>query len=248
MVSFRKKQQPVFQNTPFAVVEAYKSLRTNMQSVSVNNSYKKIVLTSSIPDEQKTTIASNLAISLAADEKKVLLIDADLRKPSIQRYFNLYESECVGLTNLLTGKQSLENGMFTLREYGIDIITSGFIPANSAELLGSAKMKELIAELEDRYDYLIFDTPPVSIVTDAAVLSKFCNGVILVVRQRYTKKETALIAKRNLLNAGANVIGCVFSDFKPVQGNDSSVYYLYGGYGRKTSDNKKYAPKFYKGT
>jgi capsular exopolysaccharide synthesis family protein len=233
-VSNNKKKssniQLIFNKAPFQFVEAYKSLRTNLQFASVNNQYKKIIITSSIPGEGKSTVAINLAVSLVDSGKKVLLIDCDLRKPMIQKYLHLSNVKSYGLTNVLTDSQKTDQCIFYLSDIGLSVIISGPIPPNPAEILGSRKMEEFLKSLETQFDFIIFDTPPVSVVTDAAVLSKFCDGVILVVKQKSTDRGSALVAKKNLEIVGANIIGCVLNDFRAEQSSKSDTYYHYKNY------------------
>lgn len=214
-------------DAPFAFVEAYKTLRTNLQFASINNDYKKIIVTSSLPGEGKSTVAINLALSLQSDGNRVLLVEADLRKPAIQRYLHLGSVGSAGLSNILTKREKLQQALILLSDSELSVILAGPVPPNPAEMLGSRNMKELIDTLEKDYDYIVFDTPPVSVVTDAAVLSKWCDGVLLVVKQKFTDKQSALLAKDNLVKVGANIIGCVMTDFKPSQSKHSYTYYNY---------------------
>jgi len=216
--------------SPFIFVEAYKSLRTNLQFSSISNQYKKIIVTSSVPGEGKSTVAINMAISLVDSGNKVLLIDCDLRKPMIQKYLHLNNLKGGGLTNILSNTEKTEQCIYFLSDTGLNVITSGPIPPNPAEILGSKKMEDMIKDLESKYDYIVFDTPPVSVVTDAAVLSKFCDGVILVIKQKFTDRGSAQLAKRTLENVGANIIGCVLNQFKAGQSSKSYAYYNYKKY------------------
>jgi capsular exopolysaccharide synthesis family protein len=234
MRSNKKKRtantQIISSKAPFTFVEAYKSLRTNLQFVSISNQYKKIIVTSSVPFEGKSTVAINMALSLVDSGNKVLLIDSDLRKPMIQKYLHLSAVKGGGLTNILANTEKAEQCIYFLSDTGLNVITSGPIPPNPAEMLGSKRMEELVKDLESKFDYIIFDTPPVSVVTDAAVLSKFCDGVILVIKQKFATRESAQLAKRNLENVGANIIGCVINEFKAEQSSKSYAYYHYKKY------------------
>lgn len=235
------RTQLLSKNAPFAFVEAYKTLRTNLQFSSITNNYKKIVVTSSIPGEGKSTVAINLALSLQNDGSRVLLIEADLRKPAIQRYLHLGSVGNAGLSNLLAEREKLEQSLILLSDSELSVILAGPIPPNPAEMLGSHKMGELVDKLGKDFDYVIFDTPPVSVVTDAAVLSKWCDGVILVIKQKFADKQTVLLAKENLSKVGAHVIGCVLTDFKASQSKHSYAYYNYNyknSYGPYKKDNE----------
>lgn len=225
------KARIITNNAPFQFIEAYKSLRTNLKFASVNNEIKKIVLTSSIPGEGKSTVAINLAISLSGSEGKVLLVDTDLRKPSLHRYLGLSSSKIGGLTNILSGSKKADECIVHFNDIGINFLSSGPIPPNPAELLGSKAMENVIQYLSEKFDYILFDTPPVSVVTDAAVLSRFTDGVVFVVRHNYTTLETAKFAKKNLENVGATIIGSVLNNFKPDKSNKSYDYYNYKDYG-----------------
>lgn len=215
---------------PFNYVEAYKSVRTNLQFVSISNKNKKIIVTSSIPSEGKSTVAINLALSLVDSGSRVLLIDCDLRKPVVRRYLHLSSLKGIGLTNMLANPAKVKEGIIVLNDTGLNVIVSGPIPPNPAEILGSEKMRDLIAQVENDYDYIIFDTPPVTVVTDAAVLSRWCDGVILVMRHKYTPKESVLLAKKQLTNVNANIIGCVLNGFQASRSKHASSYYQYKDY------------------
>ena len=225
-------------NVPFSFTESYKSLRTNLEFASISSHYKKIVITSSVPGEGKSTVAVNLALSLVNADNRVLLVDGDLRKPMIRRYLHLNHVENIGLTNILTDSEKTKQAVILLSDSGLNVLASGPIPPNPAEMLGSVKMKELVDRLSGEYDYVIFDTPPVSVVTDAAVLSQWCDGVILVIKQKYTMRESAQLAKKNLDNVGAKIIGCVLNGFKASQSSQSYAYYHYKKY-----DYSYYDPK-----
>ena len=225
---FNSDMQITFKNSPFQYVEAYKSLRTNLQFASISNQYKKIIVTSSIPGEGKSTVSINLALSLVNSEKNVLLVDCDLRKPVIHKYLHLGNKN-IGLTNMLRSEKN-EQCVYYLSDSGLNVLTSGSIPPNPAEILGSKKMEDLVHGLENEYDYIIFDTPPVTVVTDAAVLSKFSDGVILVIKQKFTSIDTVKMAKSSLDSVGANIIGCVLNEFKAKQSSKSYEYYHYKKY------------------
>lgn len=210
----------------FQYQEAVKSLRTNLQFVALEKECKKIVVTSSIPGEGKSTLSVNLSISLAEAGHKVLLIDCDLRKPRIHKLLNIRNAEYKGITQVLTGA-NLSDSILNIPSLGIRVMVADAIPPNPAELLGSDRMKSLVEQLEKRYDYIIFDTPPVSVVTDAAVLSTMADGVILVVRQKYATFDQVTQAKRNLQAVNAPIVGAVLSCYdskKSAKDSDYSDY------------------------
>ena len=206
------------------IVEAYKTIRTNIQFSSLDKSVQLLMVTSANPEEGKSTTICNLAITLAQSEKKVLLIDCDLRKPAIHRAFNILNVK--GLTNILV--ENLDYSLI-LNEVGIpclDVITSGPKPPNPSELLGSSRMKLFLNQLKKEYDFVILDTPPVLPVTDATVLSQMVDGVILVTRYGRTTYESIIKAKENLERVKANLLGTVIND-TPITGQHGSYYYYY---------------------
>ncbi len=222
-----RKLHIITRNEDFGYVEAYKSLRTNLKFVSVSGDYKKIAVTSSIPGEGKSNVAINLAISLAEDGSKVLVVDCDLRKPVIHKYLRISQRG-KGLTSILSGETSVEEVTKNFTDIGVSVICAGAVPPNPAEIMASKKMQEFIEKVEDKYDYIIFDTPPVSVVTDAAVLSRYVDGILLVVRQKFVTTETAKIALKNLQAVNANVIGTVLNGFDTKQvGKGNGYYYSY---------------------
>jgi len=164
-----------------------------------------------------------------------LLIDADLRRPSIHRYLDLENGLKLGLTNMLQTRNKSAVGCLhpKIDRKGLDVIPCGIIPPNPTELLGSVHMKHLIEGLSNVYDYVLIDTPPVSVVTDAAMLSQHTDGVVLVVRQKNVTFEQARQAKKNLDAVNANILGVVVNDFNAKHVDKSGGYYNYYRYTRR---------------
>lgn len=212
----------VGRDTPFSYNEAFKSLRTNLKFLAMGKSCKKIILTSAIPVEGKSSVCINLATSLVEGGSRVLLVDADLRKPVLHRYLRLHRAQ-KGLTALLSDG-NMEETILKM-DSGLHVLLSDAIPPNPAELLGSEQMKNLIDTLTQSYDYIIFDTPPVSVVTDAAVLSQYADGVILVIRQNHATFEEVELAKKNLDTVHARILGAVLNDFDTKSADRESGYY-----------------------
>ncbi|CDM67933.1 tyrosine-protein kinase etk [Clostridium bornimense] len=202
--------------------EAYRTLRTNIQYSSYDKKIKKILVTSSEPSEGKSTIIGNLAVSLSQSENTVIILDCDLRKPTMHKKFKI--SNEVGLTELLVGKKELKD-VVQYRNKHLHIITSGKIPPNPAEMLASKSMERLLEQLANEYDYILMDTPPLNAVTDAQVLSTEVDGTLIVIRSEKTKKESILTAKNLLQKVNANILGIVFND---VANSINKYYYYYG--------------------
>lgn len=209
-------------NPKSPISEAYRTLRTNIQFSSIDKTIKTIMVTSSGPSEGKSTTIANLAVTLAQMDKKVLIIDADLRKPTVHTFFFLPNR--IGLTNVLAGTEPIDLAIQRTTEHNLQVLTSGPIPPNPAELLSSNKMANLVKEMAELYDYVLFDTPPVLAVTDAQLLSRYIDGVIIVVNNGKTKREMAAKAKILLENVKANVLGVVFNNKDSKQ---QQAYYYY---------------------
>lgn len=196
-------------NSIFAVNEAYKAARTNiMFSINGAESGNVIACTSAMPGEGKTTTCTNLAISFAQTESKVILIDADLRKPKVETYLDCTLDK--GLSDYLGGfEEDLDSVIAHIDEKNIDCIFAGRIPPNPAELLGSAQMDILLEQLKKRYDYIFIDTPPVNIVTDATVLSQKCTGTIVIVRENHTTHDMFRNALESLRFSDSKIVGVI---------------------------------------
>lgn len=195
------------------VSESYRALRTNIQYSSIDKKLKTILITS--PDEQdgKSVTACNLAISIANTSNKVLLIDADLRRPSIHKQF--YTSSNIGLTNVLLEEETLEEALFTLDDMpNLHVLPSGTIPPNPSEILVSKKMKELLNHVSNIYDTVIIDSPPICYVPDGIILSRIVDGVILTISAKKTNIGFAQSATKALKQIDANILGVVFTQLK----------------------------------
>ena len=208
----------------FFIREAYKTLRTNtMFALAGQEGCKIILVTSSLQGEGKSISALNLAISFAEAENRVLLIDCDLRRPKLARL--LRKSSRVGLSNVLLDPSQLGEVILPGGVDRLDVILSGDIPPNPSELLGSARMESLLAHLRKRYDYVILDTPPVNMVTDAVVLAPKSDGVLFVVRAGQSERGPVSHAVEQLEYAHAKILGFILGDV-----NGDGTRYGYGKY------------------
>jgi protein-tyrosine kinase len=206
-----------------AISEQYRTIRTNIQFSSVDESIRTILVTSSGPEEGKSTTVANLAVVFAQQGKKVLLIDADLRKPTVHYTFQL--DNTTGLTNVLTKQTQLQKAAVTTIVDNLWVLSSGPIPPNPAELLGSKAMEDMLEAALEQYDIVIFDTPPVLAVTDAQILANRCDGTILVIGSGKTQIEPAMKSKELLLSSKGKLLGVVLNR---KNAKDSQYYYYYG--------------------
>lgn len=222
--------------------ESFRQIRTNLQFAGVGQQTKTILVTSSVPAEGKTTTAINLAIAVAQSGQSVILVDADLRRPRVDDYLGLERG--AGLSTALVGQAEIED---LLQPYGSDrlyVMTSGQLPPNPSELLGSLSMASLLDHLESSYDYVIIDAPPLLPVTDAAVLSQKVDGVVVVVGSQVASSKDLNKALSSLSMVGSNILGVVMNKL-PTRGPDAYAYSYYsydvspGKPQRKTSKKRK---------
>lgn len=200
--------------------EAYRTLRTNIQFSSLDRPLRTLLATSTAADEGKSTTLANLAVTMAQAEQRVLLVDCDLRRPSLHTLFDLPNQ--VGLTSLLL-QESADLPAQPTDVPGLMVLTSGPLPPRPADILGSRRMEEVIARLREAADIVLFDTPPVVAVTDAAVLATKVDGVLLVFRAGATRRDRAREARRRLEKVNANIVGVVLTDVQ-----HESAYDYYG--------------------
>ncbi len=192
--------------------EAYRTLRTNIKFTSFDKELKSILVTSANAGEGKTTTIINLAIVMAQSEQRVLLIDADLRKPTIHQNISL--SNHAGLSNFLINQVELDEVIQTIDDLGLHVITSGQQPPNPVELLNSKKMAEFLEQVKERYDIILIDTPPLLPVTDAQVLSRQVDGVLLVISSGKSLGDHVKKAKNLLEHVGGVIIGTILNKKK----------------------------------
>jgi len=191
--------------------EAYRTLRTNIQFSSFDKKVKTLLVTSSGPAEGKTTTSSNLAIVMAQGGSKTLLIDCDQRKPSVHKVFGF--SNANGLSNILVNENEVDIkiGIQETEIKNLHILSSGTRPPNPAELLGSTKMKNYIEELKKIYDFIILDTPPIVLVTDAQILAQYTDGCLLVISSGEAERDSVIKAKGLLEKVNAKILGVVIN-------------------------------------
>ena len=248
----KKKEAPSFvansirktlhKNLNFTALEQYKLLRTNLEFVlPQENQCPVIGITSSTRGEGKSTTAINLSYVLSEKGSSVLLIDGDLRLPSVAKKLEITQD--FGLTDLLRGKTPKKEEFQTLLTENWYILTSGKIPPNPSELLGSRKMESVLSELRKMFDYIVVDLPPVNIVSDALSISGLITGIIVVIREEYTEKKELERCFRQLKLSNVNVLGCVINGAKSGAGGYGKYrryrYYRYYKYYR-------YAHYYYK--
>ncbi|MFD1772539.1 CpsD/CapB family tyrosine-protein kinase [Paenibacillus rhizophilus] len=212
-------------NPRSTVSEAFRALRTNIDFSSVDDKIQVIMVTSSGPEEGKSTVTANLAAAYAQADKKVVLIDADMRKPTGHRTFSL--SNRYGLSSLLSQQANLDEVIQGSEVPNLSIITSGPIPPNPAEMLASNRMSAVLQELRQRFDIILIDTPPLLAVTDAQIMATKSDGVIMVVSYGRVKRDIAVKAKANLDRVGCRVLGVVMNNVKR-KASEGYYYYYYG--------------------
>ncbi len=212
------------------VAEAFRTLRTNIQFKSLDSPVRTILVTSSTAGEGKSTVAANLAVSLAQTGAAVIVVDCDLRNPSLHEIFGVGNDR--GLTSLMLAQDTTARDYLQRSEAGsLDVLTSGPLPPNPAELLGSKRMESVVRELRDLVDYVIFDTPPVLAVTDAAVLATKVDGSVLVLSAGKARRDAAKKAKRTLEELSARFLGVVMNNVK--MDRETQAGYYGGGYRSK---------------
>ena len=195
--------------SPFMLQEAYKTLRTNLLFALRGNGCKRFCITSSMPGEGKSITILNLAISIAQTGKRVLLIDADLRRPALARL--LAENPAPGLSNVLAGQADLFDAIHHQTYPNLDVMLSGDVPPNPSELLSSEQMLDLVDQVSQQYDYVLVDAPPVNLVSDCCIIANMLDGIVLLARQNKARKDGVRQAINQLRLTNAKVLGCVFN-------------------------------------
>jgi capsular exopolysaccharide synthesis family protein len=218
--------------TKFFVTEAYNALRTNLRFLLRKEGCKKILVNSPIPEEGKSTTGTNIAVTIAQTGAKVLLLDCDLRKGTLHQFFNLKSAP--GVSDVLSGLKEEKEVMQETPYANLSVITMGAIPPNPAELLASTQMEEFIRRLEKNYEYIIIDSPPVNIVSDALSMIKLVDGILVVVKENFTTHPNIVNALSKYKLADARILGFVINGTSLNQGNKSKSQYYY--YHKKKDD------------
>lgn len=223
-----ENQKTLHKNLEFTATEQYKLLRTNLSFTMPEEVRCPIVgITSATRGEGKSTTAVNLSYVLSESGKRVLLIDGDLRLPSIAKKMKIDSKP--GLADLLKGGETIQLGTFKSEHYANwYIMPSGVLPPNPSELLGSRRMENILKTLSENFDYIVLDLPPVNIVSDALAVSKYITGMVVVIREDYTEKKELEHCFRQLKLSNVNVLGCVMNEAKG--GNGSYSKYKYKKY------------------
>ena len=236
------QRSTLHKNLEFTATEQYKLLRTNLDFTIPQGIKCPIIgVTSSMRGEGKSTTAVNLSYVLAEKGNKVLLIDGDLRIPSVAKKMNI--SSTPGLTDLLMGRKIDVSEFKSELTDGWYVLPSGEIPPNPSELLGSSRMEKVLEELKEQFDYIIVDLPPVNIVSDALSISSLITGMVIVIREEYTEKKELERCFRQLKLSNVNVLGCVMNETKSGGGSYGKYkkykYYKYYRYYYKSNDVKE---------
>jgi len=215
----------IVENNPLsAISEQFRTIRTNIQFSMIDKELKTVLITSAGPASGKSLISANLAATFASEDNRVLLVDTDLRKLSVHKTCKI--GNTLGLTNLLTNNDLVLSDVINQTENSnLSIITSGPIPPNPAELLSSNRMANLVSKLEENFDLVVFDTPPLLAVTDAQVMASVVDGTVFVVPKGEVEKEQVIKGGELLNNVNANVLGFIFNK---VEKSKDNYYYYYG--------------------
>jgi receptor protein-tyrosine kinase len=221
----RNEPAKSFDKDNSGIAEAFRKLRTNLQFLAVDNPPRVIVVTSSMPNEGKTTTAINIALALAEAEHNVVLVDGDMRRPMLDKHLDLVGS--VGFSTVLSGRASLSDVMQKTIFPRLTVLTSGAVPPNPSELLGSLAAQKVLGEMRANFDYVIVDSSPLLAVTDAAILAAGSDGALIMARFGQTKREQLAHAVGHLKEVGAPLLGAVFT-MTPARGSSAYSYSYYG--------------------
>lgn len=236
------------EDTPFAITEAYRALYTNILYLPIESKTKKIAVFSAVPGEGKTTVSVNLAYTIAANstESKVIIIDADMRKPRVASLIGYSGKKLSGLSEYLAGIDETPSVVSTKYD-NLSFLPSGAVNANSPALLSTGRMKKLIETLEEEYDFIIFDTPPINVVSDALMLSDYVDGYIMSVKSEFSDYNSISDAIARFEASEAKLFGFVLNAYSFKSSKRNGKYYRYGkkygqgygyGYGYGYSDNE----------
>ena len=226
-------------NPKSPIAEAYRGIRTSIEFSNLDKDLKVITVTSSMQNEGKSTVLANLAVSFANLDKKVLIMEGDLRNPSVHRMFNI--SNIKGLTDILLQNKVFADCVHCTDVKNLHVLTCGAIPPNPSEMLSSKKIRDFIESLREYYDYIFIDAPPIGIVTDAGIISTFTDGCIFVVGAGEADIEMAKVSKERLEKVGANILGVVLNKFESSGASGYYNYYYEQETGRKARNKKKAA-------
>ncbi|EOU1488028.1 polysaccharide biosynthesis tyrosine autokinase [Clostridium perfringens] len=237
----RKKYEgnvTIIGNSKSSVSEAYRNTRTNIQFSNLDENLNVIAITSSKPSEGKSTMISNIGAAFGnLENKKVLIIDCDLRNPSIHRMFGL--SNAIGLTDVLIGNKTFNQCVQNTEVKNLKVLTTGNIPNNPAEILNSNRMRSFVEETKEHFDYVFIDTPPIGIVSDAGIVSTYSDGIILVAASNEVDDNVIKLSKDRLVKVNANIIGCILNKFDYKNHNEYEYYgYYYSAEGNKRKKRK----------
>lgn len=245
-----KNELITFVSPKTQISEVFRTLRTNIQFMNIDGKLKSLLVTSTVPSEGKSWVSANLATTFAQAGKRVLIVDADMRKGRQHEIFELKNTK--GLSNYLI-MTTKESGLESIGEYiqntiidNLYVMTSGVVPPNPSELLTSQKMVDLIRYLEKIFDVVIFDGTPSTVVTDAIILSKFVNTTLIVAAHRITKIDDINQVKRNITNVGGKIAGVVFNKIPTVKKKSRSGYYYESSMSTTSKSNNKIMEKFTK--
>ena len=209
-------------NPKSPIAEAYRGIRTSIEFSNLDKNLQVITVTSSMQNEGKSTVLANLAVSFANLDKKVLIMEGDLRNPSVHRMFNI--SNIKGLTDILLQNKVFADCVHCTDVKNLHVLTCGAIPPNPSEMLSSKKIRDFIESLREYYDYIFIDAPPIGIVTDAGIISTYTDGCIFVVGAGDADIDMAKVSKERLEKVGANILGVVLNKF---EASGASGYYNY---------------------
>lgn len=206
----KKRNLITFTNPDSIISEQYRTIRTNIHFINKDKKNSTLLVTSPGKREGKSTTAANIAVSMAQQKEKILLIDGNLRDPNIHSIFKAPNE--IGLKDILKGGATFEEAVYPSKIGSLDILPSGVIPGNPAELLASHTMKQLLNKVKSLYDIVLIDSPPVLDVTDTKIIANLCDGVILVVRQDKTNIESAFETRKVLEYANTQIVGVVLNE------------------------------------